>query len=126
MSLLSFPLPDLRFEQSFLRTLGAYAGRKSPPSPSDVAGLSDRELALVNADLNAAEQHELEPLPPITPGIIAFAVIKDQIIMPLIQGFLWTGFLISVLPVLRLIVGHGQQVGKRLYDILGISRVPRR
>lgn len=62
-----------------------------------------------------------EPLAPITPGIIAYAVIKDQILMPLLQGFLWSGLLLCVRPFLATVVASGQRWGTWVAHGVGIS-----
>ncbi|KAF3992109.1 hypothetical protein FT663_02426 [Candidozyma haemuli var. vulneris] len=112
------PIPDLRFEQSFLRSLHAYAG-------AEVAPLSDKELENVDDEDAEDKVSDLKPIGPITPGIVIFAVIKDQILMPLIQGFMWSGFLLTVRPMLRLVVASGQATGLWLYRLLGLDQARR-
>lgn len=112
-------LPDLRFEQSFMKLLAQYAGNP----PKTATGLSDQELELLGKDVDEEEQRILEggPLSPITPGIVVYALIKDQIIMPLLQGFLWTGLLIAARLVLQAVVRNGQMFGAKLYNLVGLK-----
>ncbi|EMG45847.1 hypothetical protein G210_3927 [Candida maltosa Xu316] len=133
---MSLPIPDLRFEQSFMRSLNKYAGNHQPSAElplgsktySHVATLTDADLQLMNQQLDDEEEEELyKPLNPITPSIIIYAIIKDQILMPLLQGFLWTGLLISVRPFLGLIVKNGQNAGHWVSNLLGLNKLtPRR
>lgn len=111
------PIPDLRFEQLFLRSLDAYASASVKP-------LSDAELQNVDDEAEDKET-QLKPIAPITPGIVVLAVIKDQILMPLLQGFLWSGFLLMVRPALGLVVASGQSTGKWFYNFLGLGNARR-
>lgn len=113
-------IPDLRFEQSFLRSLDRYAADKQ----SAKATLSKAELELsdsIDDGIQDQSPAELTPLAPITPGIVAYAVIKDQIVMPLLQGFLWSGLLLCVRPMLALVVANGQRWGTWVSSGIGIS-----
>ncbi|CUM52601.1 uncharacterized protein AC631_00638 [Debaryomyces fabryi] len=128
-----FTLPDLRFEESFLKTLYSYAGYQNPAVEDPISpALTEKELNLLSTNVDKQEQQILEspsgpsglrPIGPISPSIIAYAVFKDQILMPLIQGFLWTGFLISVRPFLGIIVQQGQRCGLWLANTLGLNRI---
>lgn len=111
------PIPDLRFEQSFMRSLNSYASAKVEP-------LSDAELKVVDEETDETTP-ELQPLAPITPGIVVFAIVKDQILMPLIQGFLLSGFYIIARPMLRWVIANGQSTGRWLFHILGLDQRPR-
>ena len=86
-----YPIPDLRFEQSFFRSLQTYANKKAGINHT----LSEKELKLMGVDESAEDlnvegntlQAPVAPnSAPITPSVVAYAVIKDQIILPL-QGF---------------------------------------
>ncbi|ODV76992.1 uncharacterized protein CANTADRAFT_32402, partial [Suhomyces tanzawaensis NRRL Y-17324] len=119
---MDFKIPDLRFEQTFIKQLNSYAGRDT----QDVATLSEEELKLVNSDLDKKEieaRDSLTPLEPITPSIVIYAIIKDQILMPLLQGFLWSGFLLSVSPILAGVVAHGQRTGTWVANLVGLNRL---
>ena len=102
----ALPIPDLRFEQSFMKQLNKYAGNQQSQSnkldllkPHNTSPLTDEDLKLLNEELDEEEQDELyKPLNPITPSVVIYAILKDQILIPLLQGFLWTGVLISMRP----------------------------
>lgn len=115
------PIPDLRFEQSFFRLLQKYA---------DTHTLSSKELQLSDS-IDEGTPHEsapetLKPLAPVTPAIVIYAVIKDHIFMPLIQGFLYSGLLLCFRPAMGAIVAHGQLCGTWLMNIVGLNRKPYR
>lgn len=113
---MNIPLPDLRFEQTFMKQLYGYAAEAKPSKP---AQLSDSDIALINMELD--ELYPTIPLPQITVPIVVYAVIKDQIILPLIQGFLWSGFLLSVAPVLSWVVVRGQGSGMWVANLIGLG-----
>ncbi|EDK46416.1 hypothetical protein PVL30_004317 [Lodderomyces elongisporus] len=130
----SFTIPDLRFEQSFWRQLNAYAGNTMPTRKistnklgyGSAKGLTDEELELLNADIDKEEERYLnkpQPLAPVTPGIVVYAIVKDQIIMPFLQGLFLTGFLISIRPILAHVVRNGQHVGRWMYNLLGLDQL---
>lgn len=114
---MSLPIPDLRFEQSFLRSLDSYAGKRSD------GGLSEKELQALEQGDGDHEHEALAPLNPVTPGIVIYAVLKDQIIMPLVQGFLWAGILLSWRPVRVGIIRYGQRSGEYLFNMIGLGRM---
>ncbi|KAG7661948.1 uncharacterized protein J8A68_004551 [[Candida] subhashii] len=132
----SFTVPDLRFEQSFMKQLNTYAGAPTKKKQhhhhhdhklDDIAKLTDEELKQMSQQIDEEEQQELEqqPLPVITPSIVIYAIIKDQILMPLLQGFAWTGFLMLLKPFLRLVIRNGQHTGHWLANLIGINRLQR-
>lgn len=100
-----------------MRSLNSYASAKVEP-------LSDAELKVVDEETDETTP-ELQPLAPITPGIVVFAIVKDQILMPLIQGFLLSGFYIIARPMLRWVIANGQSTGRWLFHILGLDQRPR-
>lgn len=132
---MSFTIPDLRFEQSFMRQLNTYAGNKdldgkhsafNKKNYNPLPQLTDGELELLNENLDKEEEEYLEepkPLKPITPRIVIFAIIKDQIVLPLLQGFFLTGFLMSLRPLLGLLVKNGQHAGTWVANLLGLNRL---
>lgn len=125
------PLPDLRFEQTFMKSLYGYAGRKyEEPEHVGQMGLTDEELLMLNNDIDAEEERianegELKPINPITPSIVIYAIIKDQIFMPFVQGLLWSGFLIFTRPVRQALIALGSRCGIWLYNILGLQYINR-
>mgnify|MGYP004709986517 CR=1 FL=1 len=78
---MSLPIPDLRFEQGFYRLLEGYAA-KAP---------------LVRSNAKSSKSQ-------ISAAVVAYAVIKDQVIMAFLQGFVWAGILSLVTPVRRFLV----------------------
>lgn len=114
-------IPDLRFEQLFMKLLWTYAGN----APQKTTGLTDDELNLLSEQLDHDEKTEVEagPLSPITPTVVILAILKDQIIMPLLQGFLWTGFLIGMRPFFAQVVRSGQRAGSQLYKLMGFDAI---
>lgn len=114
---LNIPLPDLRFEQAFMKTLRTYSTK---PQLSETQ-LSHTNIEKLNQEIDVQEQKELDrPLEPITPWIVTYAVLKDQILMPLVQGFLFSGLILLSRPALRLVVQQGQRCGVYLSTILGL------
>lgn len=83
-------IPDLRFEKLFERSLQKYAGR--------------------NMKATAAGPG-LRPIGPVTPGIVMFAIIKDIMVRPLLEGFTFAMLLLLVRPTLRLIQANGHRAG---------------
>lgn len=110
------PIPDLRFEQTFLRSLQKYVDAGKP--------LTDTELALLAED-GEDRPPQIQPLAPITPGIVILAIVKDQILMPLLQGFLWSGFLLSLRPMMGLVVASGQRCGTWVANAMGLNQIRR-
>lgn len=110
-----------------MRQINSYAGRPAPPSPDHVRGLTDKELELLNNDIDVQEKNELmAPIEPITPGIVIYAILKDQILMPLLQGFAWTGFLLSIRPIAAVLIAQGQHTGIWVSNLLGLNKLRRR
>ncbi|KAK6461852.1 hypothetical protein DFJ63DRAFT_336620 [Scheffersomyces coipomensis] len=123
-NLAQLPLPDLRFEQTFMKQLNGYAGKDVKSDHSKP--LTDSELQLLNTDINNPESSQVQkPIGVITPSIVIYAIFKDQILMPLLQGFLYTGFLISIRPLLNIIVRQGQQTGIWLSNLVGLNTIKR-
>lgn len=91
MSDVNIPIPDLRFENNFRKSLRAYSKK-------------DR--------VSATE--ELEPLEPITPGAVFYAIIKDQILMQFLQGFGTAVFFMLMRPYLKYLANSGFRWGRRL------------
>lgn len=122
---LTIPLPDLRLEQTFIKSLHNYA-KTEPLSKKDLKQKNEFELDALNDELDLQEQEEISNPLPITPSIVIYAVVKDHILMPLIQGFAFAGLLILTKPLLLSVIRHGQRTGHRLNQylatILGLKR----
>jgi hypothetical protein len=95
-----FPIPDLRFESSFRRSL-QFEARKSQ------AG----SLATSNPD---------EPLP-ITPLVVLKVILKDTFIMPLIQGVIYSMVLLLAKPWLIKVAQNGREFGIKLFKSMGLK-----
>ncbi|CAK7904050.1 hypothetical protein CAAN1_13S03136 [[Candida] anglica] len=123
---MSITIPDLRFEQTFLRSLNTYAGdtKHAEPEGENLMKKTKRSKnGKLNFDVDAAAMVPSEPTPLVTPSIVAYAVIKDQIIMPLLQGFLWAGILVVISPLRSHIVAGGQSCGKWLFNAVGLGNL---
>ncbi|GMF55414.1 unnamed protein product [[Candida] boidinii] len=93
-------IPDLRFEESFRRALLANA-----KSYCEAEKLELQKLRLSDDD------EIIEPIPIITPGIVIYTVLKDQLFMPFIQGFASALILLKLRPYLAIVQNHGRRVG---------------
>jgi len=101
------PIPDLRFESSFHRSLQSKA-RQS---------IKTNSLKTNNEE---SDQDQLDPIS-ITPGIILQVILKDVIIMPLIQGMIWTSILILTKPWLLYVAQNGRNYGVKLFKRMGFN-----
>ncbi|SCV01168.1 LANO_0F10484g1_1 [Lachancea nothofagi CBS 11611] len=96
-------IPDLRFQQTFQNALKREA-KKNKKLGTESEG-NDR----------------------ISASVICKVVLRDVLLLPFLQGILWTGILIAMKPWLRLVVRQGQQCGQKLYNlVLGKNLVPKR
>lgn len=131
---MSINIPDLRFEQSFMKNLYAYAGYKFPsPQEFRKTQISDSKIERLNKGIDEEETNILntdqqleDTLPPLPVSIILYAIVKDQILMPLMQGFLWTGLLMSIRPFLRVLALQGKRSGTWMSNVLGLNRLKHR
>ncbi|ODQ79954.1 hypothetical protein BABINDRAFT_176111 [Babjeviella inositovora NRRL Y-12698] len=105
----SIPVPDLRYEHGVTNSISDYAKSVQLKNHTQALGLKEA---------GEAEDVEDLPPPPITPTIVLWVIWKNQIMMPLLQSFLWTGFLLSLGPVRNLIIGNGVRCGLWLRSIL--------
>lgn len=99
-------VPDTRFEQTFKNALKKEAKR-----------MKAARLGITTLDDNA----------PVTPMVVAKVVVRDVFFMPLVQGVLWTSFLIAIKPWLRNAVWQGRRFGMSVYRlVLGKDLVRKR
>ncbi|KAM9910398.1 hypothetical protein OXX69_004516 [Metschnikowia pulcherrima] len=118
-------IPDLRFEKSFLRSLQRYANTSTgkptgPLTEAELKLLDEHKNEEIDDDDDSGNSRErLKPVGPITPGIVAYAVIKDIVIRPLLEGFTWALLVILFRPTLRLVTAQGHRMGSWLATILG-------
>lgn len=116
------PIPDLRFEQSLLKSLQVYANARAQAKAHHLKTKKPAETAEVVAPGAAPDAVEPAPLAPITPGIVIYAIIKDVMFRPLIEGFLWATVVILARPSLRLITAQGYKCGLWFGHLIGLKR----
>ncbi|KAJ3761266.1 hypothetical protein EV361DRAFT_796293 [Lentinula raphanica] len=95
------PLPDLRFELTYLRSIQPFVRLRRRPSPdAKVESVSKDENSPFSEQAGPAEVIEIEWMH------VLWVTARDQIISPLIQGTLWA--LISFyLSPFSARIGHG-------------------
>lgn len=86
------PIPDLRFESSFRRSLESEA----------------------RVSTSSAESR-------ITPYIVAKVVLRDQLLMPLVQGIIYSAVLILAKPWLVACAASGRRWGVQMFQSLGLK-----
>ena len=116
------PIPDLRFEQSLLKSLQVYANAGAQAKAQHWKTKKPAETAKVVAPVAAPGAVEPAPLAPITPGIVIYAIIKDVMFRPLIEGFLWATVVILASPSLRFITAQGYKCGLWFGRLIGLKR----
>lgn len=93
-------IPDVRFEQTFRAALAKESARQR-----QLRAQKEGEAA---ADGEAG----------ISALVVAKVVVRDVLLMPLVQGALWTGLLITMKPWLRLCMLGGRRAGQAFYRAL--------
>ena len=96
------PVPDMRFEYSFLRGVRQYVQLELPPRPTASEKGKERATNIDEED-EVQEEEEQEPgagqVMQVQWGQILWITTRDQVISPLLQGALWcvsiSSFLIS-------------------------------
>lgn len=97
---LSLPIPDLRFESTFRKAL---------------------ESATL-AQSKDAHTKDFTPQPTLL--IILRVILKDVVIMPLIQGFALSYLMLGLQPWLRYVMERGRQCGiKVMQGLMGLNTV---
>ncbi|CUS23560.1 LAQU0S10e03202g1_1 [Lachancea quebecensis] len=100
-------VPDLRFEQTFQKALRREANKNQKASSQ----------GHITADTDSV----------ISASVICKVVLRDVLLMPFLQGILWTSALIALKPWLRMVMVHGRLVGRRIYElVLGKDLVRKR
>ncbi|CAR23245.1 uncharacterized protein KLTH0E04576g [Lachancea thermotolerans CBS 6340] len=100
-------VPDLRFEQTFQRALRREAS-KNQKATSQGHSTTDADAT-------------------ISASVICKVVLRDVLLMPFLQGILWTSALIALKPWLHMVRIRGQLVGHRIYEmVLGKGLVRKR
>ncbi|CCH42304.1 hypothetical protein BN7_1848 [Wickerhamomyces ciferrii] len=108
MSATQIPIPDLRFESSFFNSLQSKAN-------------SEHQNKLSKQNIQQQELENPKGPVPITPGIIIQVILKDVLIMPLLQGIIWSGILIVAKPWLSYVARSGREYGVQLFQSLGFK-----
>jgi hypothetical protein len=96
ISNMSLPIPDLRFESTFRRQLAARARATAVAS----AAHNDKDS---DSDSDSDSDDNIN----ITWTTVASVVLKDIVLMPLVQGILYTGALMMLRPWLRAVTRFG-------------------
>lgn len=110
----NYAVPDTRFEQTFMRALMKEA-EKQRASEWKKMGIVDPPV--IN------QLQKVQP-PSISKLVVCKVVVRDVIVMPLLQGLIWTGLLIAMKPWLKYMVYQGRKMGSSIYrTVLGIDLV---
>ncbi|EDK41296.2 hypothetical protein PGUG_05394 [Meyerozyma guilliermondii ATCC 6260] len=122
---MDYKIPDLRFEETFVASLNAYAHpEQAAAQAKSQTSFYSRQKRRHKHELTD-EELDLQPKPlPIPTSVVLYAIIKDQIVSPLLSGFLWTGILMVCGPILWQITNHGQRCGIWLANILHLNGGP--
>ena len=97
------PVPDLRFEQSYLKSIARYIHRLDQESDSQLphaetnsgqAGRTEEkgqreEVIEDEALVSRLDEPASKDLYSIEWGRVGYITVRDQVIMPLIQGLVW-------------------------------------
>ncbi|QLQ80533.1 hypothetical protein HG537_0D05340 [Torulaspora globosa] len=110
----SYSVPDTRFEQTFRKALVREAERERASQW--------RKMGIVDPVV-ISQLQKVQPVE-ISKVVVCKVVIRDVIVMPLVQGLLWTSILIFMRPWLRQMVYQGRKLGSSIYKlVLGIDLV---
>ncbi|QLL32274.1 hypothetical protein HG536_0C04430 [Torulaspora globosa] len=104
----SYAVPDTRFEQTFRRALAREAERERA-SQWKKMGIVDPVVI--------SQLQKVQP-PKISKLVVCKVVVRDVILMPLVQGLLWTSILIFMKPWLRQVVYQGRRLGSSIYKLV--------
>ncbi|KAJ4490553.1 hypothetical protein J3R30DRAFT_3278159 [Lentinula aciculospora] len=101
------PLPDLRFELTYLRSIQPYVYFHRRPSKAELSDCSHKEITPMNKpEAILLPQSQPVEVIEIEWMHVLWVTVRDQIISPLIQGTLWA--LVSFyLSPFSARVGHG-------------------
>ncbi|SCU85066.1 LAFA_0D13696g1_1 [Lachancea sp. 'fantastica'] len=98
------PIPDLRFQQTFQNSLKREAEKNKKVGTQEANG---------EGVINAA--------------VVCKVVLRDVLILPFVQGILWTTVLIALKPWLRYVNLKGQACGRAIYNmVLGKNLIPKK
>ncbi|ODV82914.1 hypothetical protein CANARDRAFT_187015, partial [[Candida] arabinofermentans NRRL YB-2248] len=112
-------IPDLRFQESFKRTLQANAVTLQKRSSKKDKTVSNNNKSNSNSNSNSLtvqqddDDDDDEELPPISTSVVIYTIIKDQIIMQFVQGFGYALLFLLAKPWLMVAFQSGRSVGSR-------------
>ncbi|KAH3672647.1 hypothetical protein WICPIJ_010017 [Wickerhamomyces pijperi] len=112
---LNIPIPDLRFESTFRKALdAAFKSHAESLAKSQSQSQSNSKTQSQTSDL------PLKPLPLLhSTYIVARVILKDVLLMPLIQGFALSYFLLGFRPWLsNYVVPFGRKCGLYVMNVL--------
>ncbi|EDO15400.1 hypothetical protein Kpol_1063p10 [Vanderwaltozyma polyspora DSM 70294] len=105
----NFPVPDVRFEETFNRAINKEAEKQRE--------YSLKKKGLTTDEISKIKENEA---PEVTTYIVWKVIVRDMLIMPFIQGIMFSGLLIILKPWLRSVVGNGRRFGTFIYNtVLG-------
>lgn len=112
-----YPVPDTRFEYTFRRALNREAERQRT--------LQWKKVGVV--DPLVINQLQKNQPAKVSSYVVCKVVVRDVILMPFVQGVLWTGLLITMRPWLRKMVQNGRKVGTFIYrTVLGTDLIKKK
>lgn len=112
-----YPVPDTRFEQTFKRALNQEAERQR---------IFEWKKMGVMDPLVINQLQKNQP-PKVSGYVVCKVVARDVILMPLVQGVLWTSLLIMMRPWLGSVVRNGRKLGIFIYrTVLGTDLIKRK
>lgn len=112
-----YPVPDTRFQQTFQRALAREADRQRT--------LEWKKMGVV--DPLVINQLQKGQPARVSTYVVCKVIARDVILMPFVQGILWTSLLIMLKPWLRGVVIHGRKMGTFIYNrVLGIDLVKKK
>ncbi|CEP25204.1 unnamed protein product [Cyberlindnera jadinii] len=94
------PIPDLRFESSFRKSLN-----------------TEYSKAGINASTESVDRYT-------NAMVITKVIMRDLIFMPLIQGFIFSSLMILARPWLVKVARNGRQFGVAFFQSLGLRPKP--
>jgi len=82
---LSLPIPDLRFEQSYLKSIARYIHRVDTPT-EETEEKTQKEETIEDVALTRRIDNSPKDIYSIEWGKVCYITVRDQVIMPLVQG----------------------------------------
>jgi len=79
------PVPDLRFEYSYLKSIGKYVHRSTAPEQT----IDEKAQAEDHSSLEPQREATAEDVYSIEWGWVSYITVRDQVIMPFVQGLVW-------------------------------------